>query len=288
MKRIFKKVLKKTSPFQLIAVLMILLYLPRLFYDMLQGISQVEPCNLAIFYAFALFVIYILFDTIYSGLRTFLFLLFFSFLVYPITSFYLYNSNKGNYLITNQLKLIQKDLAQEKIKREVSIEDLEFLSRQLSISNNSLPIYFPKRDSITIDSKIVSLINPSKRKIIITKSDSIRSEFYIEYGALPPDEDDFHSSIILGLDKHIRYITNLKQLILINTEVIPFSEFWIESITSFSSGHIQPARNIPKLLNGIQILAILFLTTIIINSINGELSLKRKTKIAEKKKKGKT
>ena len=106
---------------------MILSYLPRVFYDMLEGISLIKPWHLAIFYIPTLLLVYAIFEEMYSGIRTFLFLLFFSFMIYPTTSFYLFNYNKGNYLITNELQLIQKDLAQDKIEREISIEDLVFL-----------------------------------------------------------------------------------------------------------------------------------------------------------------
>lgn len=211
-----------------------------------------------------------------------LFLLFFSFMIYPTTSYYLYENDSNNYHISSEFQLIEKLLAEDKMRNQVTIEDLKFLASSLKTSDSDFPKTFCNPNPIQIDSEYEFAINDSKSKIVITRGDSIKTEFIIRNYPQRPDFYIPNNDIIQGINQQIKNMTKLKALATSTDERIPFSEFWVESITSFASGHIQPARNFPKLLNAIQILSILFLSTIIINSINSELGLKRKK---EKKKK---
>jgi hypothetical protein len=280
-----KKVFDNFSPFSLVLFTMVLLYLPRLIFDIIGGISRVTPWQLAIFYVPALLFIYYLFNKLYEGIEIFLILLFFSFMLYPTISYYLYENNPDNYHISSEFQVIEKLLAEDKLKYQIPIEDLEFIKTELKESNTDFPKTFCTPEPILIDSKYVFAINSSKSKISITKGDSLKTEFIVENYPQRPEFYRPNNELILALDREIQYFRKLQELVLLNTEGIPFSEFWVESITSFTSGHIQAARNLPKMLNAIQILSILFISTIIINTINSELSLKRKKRKKKRKKK---
>jgi|GEM_PF-6245460 len=162
------------------------------------------------------------------------------------------------------------------MRNQVTIEDLKYLASSLNTSNSDFPKIFCNPKPIQIDSEHEFAINDSKSKIVITRGDSIKTEFMIRNYPQRPNLYIPNNDIIQVINREIKNINKLKALTISTDNRIPFSEFWVESITSFASGHIQPARNFPKLLNAIQILSILFLSTIIINSINNELGLKRK------------
>ena len=87
------------------------------------------------------------------------------------------------------------------------------------------------------------------------------------------------------LNNEIEELNNLSRILEKKKDAIPYSEFWTEVITGFSSSDVKSVRNWTKIFNGLQLLSLLFIATILINSVNNNLGLKKvKTKNLKKKK----
>ncbi len=274
--------LDKTDPVILLFSTLLILYFPFIIIDLIVGASRLEPWQFALFYVPALLLVYYIFKKSFSGIKTFLIILFFSFLVYPVTSYYLYKYNNNNYRISNEFLEIEKEFAKEKMLNKLTIKDLKLINSTLKVNSEYNPdiIYLP--DTIKFEYKDIFKINGRKTQVKITRFDTIQTTMtYLDepipsnYGANP--------NLIHAINSEITYLESLTKMLGKSSDSIMFSEFWIEAIVGFSAGHINPARNFTKVLNAMQLVSLLFLSTILINSVNGELVIKRK-----KKKKGKS
>jgi len=226
----------------------------------------------------------------HENIGVFLLFVFSAFWLIPTIEFNLYKSNNNFYQESPTFKENQKIIATELSNKKIKFEDLDKIQTELK------KIIETKREEKTYKSRDINEI------LNIFKIDSLFIPELVEL-RYELNSSMSHGNYILTLKTRDSLETILKintefsrpadfeiiekieleksqQLIYENTisgqKRIYYSQFLIEAITCFSSGDLSPTRNIVKLLNGIEGLLLLFITTILINSVGSGLSIKKK------------
>ncbi|MFD1015739.1 hypothetical protein [Winogradskyella rapida] len=278
-----KKIFDKLDSFTFLILSMLSVFLIAIFLNMVSGISSVKPWHFGILYLAVILIIYYSLKTEYNGIKTFLSLLLFAFMVYPISSYYLYQYDNNNYEISKDLIILESLIAKDRLHKNIPVNDLIKIREAIKKSDvddpKSISLPFPYK----MEHKNIYSINNSRSQVTFTKNDSLETE--IIYNNLPPLSGTKNYQLIDGINGKINLNNKLLEISLLKNYQIPFSEFWIESVVSFSSGHIKPAKNFPKIFNSLQIVSLLFLSTILINSVNGQLTVAKKKKRKKKRKK---
>ncbi len=246
------------------------------------------------FFLIALIFTYITLRKSFYNIGFLLSLIFMGFWLIPTTEFLLYESNSKNYRISEEFKKTESLLAAEKSKGCLSIEDLNKIlivmrklqsegfkkNRPSGTSRESIAgllniyafdsIFIPELIKISYTGKF-SAGSMKKYEICLQKGDSLKTILFVKTDFPRPSDYE----IIRCVEWELKEQTLLLDLKTGMTH-IPYSEFLIDGITAFSNGDISPARNFPKLLNGLQALIMIFLSTMIINSVGLVLTVSQK------------
>lgn len=243
--------------------------------SIISGTYNISPILYGIICSIALFSTYLLLKSRIQNLLLFFTFIFLAFYLIPTVQFYLYKSNFNYFTPSESFIQNESILAKEKLHLKLSNEDLDSVYKFF----DTLTKFDRRFDTIDLPSKIRIVqyrhygINSQKASIVISKNDSLTNEFTFTNKEAPFYKSDLQK----GLKRHIEEQKYITKLIRIEKNEIPYSEFYIESITTFASDDIKPTRNLSKLLNGIQALCLVFLTTFIINSFGLSLTLKKNT-----------
>ncbi len=180
----------------------------------------------------------------------------------------------------------------EKTKYQIPLSDLYIIRDSVHERQTFMLDSISGRETIYLTFERTHF--PNAENVVFSKSDSIKTELTYPLGLnpdppfppsnTPESRQRFveNSWFMFVLNNEIEERNKLYRLLGKDVEIIPYSEFWIEAITSFSTADIKPARNWTKILNGLQIISLLFMTTIIINSVNNNLGLSAKKKKGKK------
>lgn len=232
-------------------------------------------------------VVYFFFRKTFKGLILGLGMIFFSFALYPSIAFEIYSRDNTYYEISDGFLNNQKTIALRELRNMIPISKM--INIQAALLNDSLDnipeeIRIPEKVKFRLNNNLMSLSNPYYS---FTLNDSLETRVFVDNSPDPPlgNKISFKDEIIVGLKHNIERMENLMQVASSSRLAMPYSEFYTESVTSFSSGQIKPARNLSKTLNSLQLLSILFLTTILINTISeGKLAItKKKTSVTSRK-----
>ena len=275
--------LDRADPLILLFTTLLFLYFPFIILDLIVGASRLKPWQFGLFYVPTLLIVYYIFKKSISGIKSFLIILFFSFLAYPTTSYYLYKYNSNNYKISNEFLEIEKDFAKEIMSNKLTIQDLQLINSTLKVTSKYNPVEIHLPDTIKFEYKDIFKINGRKTQVRISKFDTIQTTLTYRDEFIP-SKYSANPNLIYAINSEIEYLESLTKMLGKSADSILFSEFWIEAIVGFSAGHISPARNFTKVLNAMQLVSLLFLSTILINSVSGELVMKRKGNKKGKKK----
>lgn len=267
--------------FGLIVVFTFIIFLGQLFLSDLQFVSH---WGLTIIIFFIEVVVYFFLRKIFKGLVLGLGMIFFSFALYPSLAFEIYSRDNTYYEISDGFLNNQKTIALRELRNMIPISKMIKIQAALitdSLDNIAEEIRIPEIVKFRNNNNFMSLSNPYYS---FTLNDTLETRIYIDISPDLPvgNKRSIKDDIIEGLKHNINRMENLMQVASSSRSAMPYSEFYTESVTSFSSGQIKPARNLSKTLNSLQLLSILFLTTMLINTISeGKLSItKKKTSLS--------
>lgn len=277
---------KKDDTFPFTPILMVISsYVLGLIYTVIQGAFNVPIWSFGVLLIVLFLIFYFSAHDRLKGLPLLLSLSFFTVWIYPTGCYLLFKNNPANYHLSEEFIRNEKALIDEMVKNKIPIKDLKRIREYLG---DSSVMVFPKLihipEKYNFEYRIVN--SQGKEKLTIVKNDSIKTDLI--YYRTSPFKDGEKSmtlprniTIIDAINREIDDLEKLQGFNETNRTNIPYSEFWTESIISFSSGDIKPVRNLPKILNILQILATFFLSNILLNTVNNNLRVKKK-----KRKKG--
>lgn len=284
---------KKTEEIILLPFVVVFLsYVLSYIYTAISGAYHLPFWSFGILIFLFLTTIFFMFRKKFKGLLTFLILIFFSIWIYPTSTYLLYQNNSNNYDISDSFIENEILLINEKAQTKIPLSELKRIREYLKKENvEESPKFIEIPERYNFKYLIVGL--SGRVLLTISKNDSIETE--LSYLGRPPrptgriedSENQKHRNVLIlgALNREISGLEKSLNFSPTKIEKLPYSEFWTESIIAFSSGDIKPARNMVKILNSIQIISALFISTILLNTVNNNLSVKRRKKKKKKKKK---
>ena len=261
---------------------------PYYVYILIEGTSSISKWEIGILFFIFLIFIYSKIYKIFNNIGYFFSLLFIAIWLIPTIEYKLYENNPENYRFTEDFKNSVSSFAKEKIKGELSLNELNLILIEMNKLINKALIkdtnkQYPSeeiyhKDTILIPEpiklKFKSLFSilSAKYNLELIKNDTTKTTLFIKTEFRPTDHE-----IIESLEYEIQQQKHISNLIS-GIYKIPFSQFLVESITCFNSNDISPTRNLPKLLNALHILIILCITNIFINLSTNSIFISRKRK----------
>ena len=286
------EILKKWESGKIDVLFYSLLHFSFVVYTLFSGASNISRWWTGLTFFATLCCIYIFLKERFKNVGFFLSLLFMAFWLIPTVEFILYENNPKNYRVSENFKNSEAILAKDKLKGQLGITDLDKILLEMNkISKESLA---KRKPESTMDD-ITGMVNIYRMKVLKIPEPiklNIRKKFSIIMGKIEIDlikNKSTKTTLFLKTDfpeltdNEIIESLNRKreeQLLLMNLKSgltrIPYSEFLIDAVSTFSSDDISPSRNLPKALNGLQALIMVLLTSIIINSFGIGLTMTRK------------
>lgn len=290
------KILKrwKESDFELNPFFVSLLsYLPGIVITLFSGASNFSKWITGFIFLVSLIYTYIISQGRYKNVGFFLSLLFMAFWLIPTVEFILYEHNPKNYRVSEEFKKSEAILAEEKSKGHLEISDLDKILIEMNKISNAgwarrkpgsspeditgmLNIYackvilIPEPIKLNLRDKF-SIYSMKRFELDLVKNDSTKTTLFMKTIFPRPSDHEIIESLKREREEQLLML-DLKS----GFTHIPYSEFLIDAVTAFSSDDISPTRNLPKALNGLQALIMVFLTTMIINSFGIGLTITRK------------
>lgn len=261
----------------------------QIFSAFVTGGSNISKWLTGFTFSIILLLVYRWLKKYLDNIGVLLLFVFLSFWLVPTLQYILYESNPKYYTISHNFKKNEALLAKELSKGQLSVKDLNKIItffknntqlKKITIEGREGAVRWINLDSIKIMYVPEAIkfsyeknyaINRGAYTLVFNKGDSLittlkfKSDFPITWFNILVDEIEIERN-------------KQQELLDMQTKFdhIPYSDFLIDSITAFSSGDISPSRNSTKILNGLQALLILFITTMVINSMSGGLVVKKK------------
>jgi 4-amino-4-deoxy-L-arabinose transferase-like glycosyltransferase len=227
----------------------------------------------------------------YKNIGVFLLFVFSAFWLIPTVEFDLYKTNNNYYQESTTFKENQKKFATELSNNKINFKDLNNIqieiekiieSKKEETTNKSRDISqilnLVKIDSLFIPELVElscerdnSFISQGVFSFTLKTRDSLETILKIKSEFPWPSDSEIIEKIEFEKSQQLNYEKTIS-----GQNRIYYSQFLIEAITCFSSGDISPSRNIVKLINGLEGLLLLFITTILINSVGSGLKIEKK------------
>lgn len=221
----------------------------------------------------------------YNGGSLFLFLVLFSVVIYPNITMILNSADQQFYRFSNEYEMTNKIIYEDRLNSEIPILTLTKIKDCLKVIKFKPellmfdpPVFIEENEDIPVG--LVGGPDMGKREYIEISQGNFRSILFLSSIPMPPPSNEYNAnnSTILAIEKKIKNLKRYQNFSIKNVSTIPLSDFYIESLTSFTTGDITPSRGLTKILNALQGLCLLFISTIIINSVNNNLGITPKNK----------
>lgn len=182
--------------------------------------------------------------------------------IFPLIHFGFYKLNKSNYKFDTEFLLSKTNSLADDTSGHISIKHLEILA---SHKDSILDLSFDKinTDNIYFMGIYILRVEQVNTPESVNKIISLYSKDGLKIGNLYFNEKSIRTSV----QAEKNFLLDIKDRIKNPQNNVFLNDFWIESITAFSFGHISPSSNITILTRGIQLMVVFVFFAMFTNTL---------------------